>query len=74
MIESGNRKTMLSLSLCTIMLVGFILWHYPPRRATDLDNGIILVPALTLAPGTYWLRLEGEAAAGTAGERIVVSE
>lgn len=34
----------------------------------------VLVPATPLAPGTYWLRLEGEAAAGTAGERIVVNE
>jgi hypothetical protein len=27
------------------VLVGFVLWHYPPGRATDPVNGTVLEPA-----------------------------
>jgi hypothetical protein len=36
---------MLYLLLSTTMLVGFILWYYPPGRATDPENGTVLESA-----------------------------
>jgi hypothetical protein len=41
----NNRKTLLILLLCTLALVGPILWHFPPGRATDPVNGTVLDPA-----------------------------
>ena len=45
MIERDNRKTLLYLLFSTVVLVGFVLWHYPPGRATDQTNGTVLEPA-----------------------------
>ncbi|SFQ82447.1 hypothetical protein SAMN04515668_4815 [Hymenobacter arizonensis] len=48
-----SAKILISLVVCTTVLVGLVLWHYPPGQATDPDNGVLLgfqvdVPRLRL--------------------------
>ena len=40
-----TRNTVLYLLIATTVLVGFVLWHFPPGRATDPTNGVVLEPA-----------------------------